>query len=244
MSIERSEMFIMVMLLKVEPCSTRLTVVYGAITQSSWSCPQLLAPFVSNTPTQYPDLYIGDFTVTMARSLKPDVLLSRDDYHTLTRDELKAGYTFDFTEGKLLDTGVKSYASMDLLPENVSKLLRENGFGDAYYYANENFTFNSLPNDMTGGKRFRITMQVYDVLGNLANYSDNRGDGAFVLLHMQGGVQNSAAVMYKIQVSEANSRLMTLTFETNTPGGTDDLLFYGLTTFEFLVGSVTIQQLN
>ncbi len=200
--------------------------------------------FISNTPTAYAELYIGDFTVTMARSLKPDVFLSRDDYHTLTQEDLKAGYTFDFTEGKLMNTGNAAYAATDMLPEKVATLLRENGFGDAYYYANENFTFQSLPNNLTGGKKFRITFRVYDVLGNLATYADERGSGAFVLLNMQGGVQNSGAVSYKIEVSEADSRLMTLVFDDFTPGGTDDLLFYQLTTMEFLLGSVTIQQLN
>ena len=200
--------------------------------------------FINNVPTAYADIYIGDFTITMAKSLKPDVFLSRDDFHTLTAEELKAGYTFDFTEGKLLNTGHSSYAATALLPEKTAELLRANGFGDTFYYASENFTFGSLPNNLTGGKRYRITFQVYDVMGNLTNYADDRGTGAFVMLHMQGGVQNSAAVMYKVQVSETNSRLMTLTFETHTPGGTDDLLFYGLTTVEYLIGSITIQQLG
>ena len=200
--------------------------------------------FISNTPASYADLYIGDFTVTMAKSLKPDVFLSRDDFHTLTAEELKAGYTFDFTEGNLMNTSHAAYAATALLPEKTAELLRANGFGETFYYANENFTFGSLPNNLTGGKRYRITFQVYDVMGNLTNYADDRGTGAFVMLHMQGGVQNSAAVMYKVQVSETNSRLMTLTFETNTPGGTDDLLFYGVTTVEYLIGSITIQQLN
>ena len=197
--------------------------------------------FFSNAPATYADIYIGDFTITMARSLKPDVYLSRDDFHTLTAEELKAGYTFDFTEGNVLDTGHASYAATALLPEKTAELLRANGFGDTFYYANENFTFGSLPNELTGGKKLRITLQVYDVMGNLASTLPR---GAFVMLHMQGGVQNSAEVSYKVQVSEANSRLMTITFDTYTPGGTDDLLFYGLTTVEYLIGSVTIQQLN
>lgn len=197
--------------------------------------------FINNTPAAYADIYIGDFTVTMAKSLKPDVFLSRNDFHTLTQEELKAGYTFDFTEGKLMDTGVLAYASTALLPEKTATLLRENGFGDTFYYANENFTFGSLPNNLTGGRKLRITMQVYDVLGNLANTLPR---GAFVMLHMQGGVQNSAEVSYKIETDPDNSRLLTVTFDTNTPGGTDDLLFYGLTTVEYLIGSITIQQLN
>ena len=80
-----------------------------------------------------------------------------------------------------------------------------------------------------------------DVLGNLATTLPR---GAFVLLHMQGGVQNSAEVSYKIEANPDNNRLLTVTFETNTPGGTDDLLFYQLTTMEFLIGSVTVQQVK
>ena len=197
--------------------------------------------FFSNAPATYADIYIGDFTITMARSLKPDVFLNRTDFHTLTAEELKAGYTFDFTEGNVLDTSHGSYAATALLPEKTAELLRANGFGDTFYYASENFTFGSLPNELTGGKRYRITFQVYDVLGNLATTLPR---GAFVMLHMQGGVQNSAEVSYKVQVSEENSRLLTITFESNTPGGTDDLLFYGITTVEYLIGSVTIEQLN
>ena len=197
--------------------------------------------FFNNVPTAYADIYIGDFTITMARSLKPDVFLSRNDFHTLTAEELKAGYTFDFTDGNLMNTGVNAYAATSLLPEKTAELLREKGFGDTFYYAGENFTFGSLPNDLTGGKKLRITMQVYDVLGNLTTTLPR---GAFLLLHMQGGVQNSAEVSYKIEADPDNSRLLTITFDTNTPGGTDDLLFYGVTTVEYLIGSITIQQLN
>lgn len=197
--------------------------------------------FFNNVPTAYADIYIGDFTITMARSLKPDVFLSRDDYHTLTAEELKAGYTFDFTDGNLMNTGVNAYAATSLLPEETAAFLRENGFGDTFYYASENFTFGSLPNNLTGGKKLRITMQVYDVLGNLTTTLPR---GAFLLLHMQGGVQNSAEVSYKIEADPENSRLLTITFDTNTPGGTNDLLFYGVTTVEYLIGSITIQQVN
>ena len=197
--------------------------------------------FFNNVPSAYADIYIGDFTITMARSLKPDVFLSRDDYHTLTAEELKAGYTFDFTDGNLMNTGVNAYAATSLLPEETAAFLRENGFGDTFYYASENFTFGSLPNNLTGGKKLRITMKVYDVLGNLTTTLPR---GAFLLLHMQGGVQNSAEVSYKIEADPDNSRLLTITFDTNTPGGTDDLLFYGVTTVEYLIGSITIQQLG
>ena len=197
--------------------------------------------FFNNVPAAYADIYIGDFTITMAKSLKPDVFLTRDDYHTLTAEELKAGYTFDFTEGNLLDMTHAAYASTALLPEKTAALLRENGFGDTFYYCNENFALHSLPDELTGGKSFRITFKVYDVLGNLATTLPR---GAFVLLHMQGGVQNSAEVSYTVEADPDNSRILTVTFENVTPGATDDLLFYGLTTVEFLVGSVTIQQLN
>lgn len=84
-------------------------------------------------------------------------------------------------------------------------------------------------------------MQVYDVPGNL---STTLPRGAFVLLCMQGGVQNAAEVSYQVTPSEADSHLLTLTFDVRTSAGTDDLLFYRLTTVEYLIGSVTIQQLS
>ncbi len=195
--------------------------------------------YISNTPAAYPDVYIGDFTVTKAKPQKPDIFLSRDDYHTLTADEVKAGYTFDFSEGNLLNTGGSYYADMSTLRPETAKLLRENGFGDTVYYCNQNFTLQSLPNDLTGGSRICITLQVYDILGNLAN-SGSRG--VFVLLHMQGGVQNSAEVSYKVTRSEADPRLLTLTFESTPPAGTDDLLLYSLTSMEFFIGSVTVKR--
>ncbi len=41
----------MLTLLNFERCSTRPTVVYGAITTSSWSCPHPFAPLETSTPT-------------------------------------------------------------------------------------------------------------------------------------------------------------------------------------------------
>lgn len=197
--------------------------------------------YMSNAPEAYADLYIGDFTVTMAKSIKPDVFLSRDDYHTLTAEELREGYTFDFSEGNLVSFGNDNYTSVALLPERVATLLWENGFGETAYYCDGNYTLGSLPDGLTGGRHFRITMQVYDVPGNL---STTLPRGAFVLLCMQGGVQNAAEVSYQVTPSEADSHLLTLTFDVRTSAGTDDLLFYRLTTVEYLIGSVTIQQLS
>ncbi len=195
--------------------------------------------YISGTPSHMPDIYMGDFTISVAKSLQPDIYLDRSDYHTLTAEDVKNGYTFDFTEGKLLDIGRANYTSTATLPTKVATLLTENGYGDTLLYINQNFTFNSLPDDLTGGGRLKITMQVYDILGNLAT-SGSRG--VFVMLHMQGGVQNSGEVNYKVEVSEADSRLLTLTFEGNPPSGTDDLLFYQLSTMEFFIGSVTIEK--
>ncbi len=195
--------------------------------------------YISNTPEAYPDVYIGDFTVTKAKPQKPALFLSREDYHTLTKEELKAGYTFDFSEGNLMNTGNEYYASVGTLRADTAELLTSNGFGDTVYYCNQNFTLLSLPDDLTGGSRITITMQVYDALGNLAT-SGSRG--VFVMLHMQGGVQNSAEVHYTVTPSEADSRLLTLTFVSVPPAATDDLLFYSLSNMEFFIGSVTVKQ--
>ncbi len=197
--------------------------------------------YINETPTAYPDIYLGDFTVTVARSQKPDVFLTRDDYHTLSAADLKEGYTFDFSDGHLMNTGKDTYADMSALQEKTAALLRENGFGDTVYYCNENFTLGSLPDSLTGGRRIRITLQVYDIKGNL---STSGARGVFVMLHMQGGVQNSGEVNYKAKRSDADPRLLTLTFESTPPAATDDLLFYQLSQMEFFVGSVTVEQIS
>ncbi len=195
--------------------------------------------YINNTPTTFPDIYLGDFTVSVSPPQNPSGFLDRDDYHTLTAEELKAGYTFDFTEGNLLQTGHDAYANVGAIPKKTREFLMANGFGSTVYYCNQNFTLLSLPDDLTGGNRITVSMQIYDVKGNLATSGER---GAFVMLHMQDGKQNSAEVHYTITPSGVNDRLFTLTFTSVPPGGTDDLLFYGLSTVEFYVGSVTVKR--
>ena len=75
---------------------------------------------------------------------------------------------------------------------------------------------------------------------------------AFMFACSEGGdndvdktyVEGVSMTSNKAEVCNGAEQMLTITFETNTPGGTDDLLFYGLTTVEYLIGSVTIQQLN
>ncbi len=193
--------------------------------------------YISNVPEAYPDIYVGDFTITLAVPQKPASFLDRTDYHTLTAEELENGYTFDFTEGNLQDMTHAKYASLSNVQKLTRELLAANGFGDTVYYCDEGFTMNSLPNELTGGKKLRIQLQVYDIKGNLAT---SGARGAFVMLHMQGGVQNSAEVSYKVIPSEVDDRLFTLEFTSQPPAATDDLLFFVLSPVEFFIGSITI----
>ncbi len=195
--------------------------------------------YVNNAPKEYGDIYIGDFTVTRSLPQNPSGFLDREDYHTLTADEVKAGYTFDFSEGNLAELGHDRYANLTDVPKKTRDILMENGFGSTVYYCNENFTLLSLPDNLTGGSKITVSLQVYDVKGNLSTSGER---GAFVMLHMQGGVQNSAEVHYTVTPSEVDDRLFTLTFESVPPGSTDDLLFYGLTTVEFYIGAVTVKR--
>ncbi len=195
--------------------------------------------YMNNIPAAYADVYIGDFTVTRSVPQKPASFLSRDDFHTLSADDVKNGYTFDFTEGNLLEFGHDRYANLTDVPKKTRDILMANGFGTTVYYCNENFNLFSLPDNLTGGARITVSMQIYDVKGNLATSGER---GAFVMLHMQGGVQNSAEVHYTITPSDVDDRLFTLTFESVPPGATDDLLFYGLTTVEFYIGCVTVER--
>ncbi|MCQ2430066.1 MAG: hypothetical protein MJ192_07030 [Clostridia bacterium] len=198
-----------------------------------------LSFYISNAPTAYPDVYLGDFTITAARSVKPTLFESFDTFYTPTEAELKEGYTFDFTEGNLLDTGVGSYARLTSMDEVVAAKLSGYGFGDVVYYCNGNFHLNSIRDYVGKGRKFTVTMQVYDAVGNLAT---SGARGVIVLLHMSGGKQNSAEVNYKATVDERDSRLVTLTFTCNPPYGTDDFYLYQLAPVEFIIGSITVTE--
>ncbi len=195
--------------------------------------------YMSNVPAAYGDIYIGDFTITRSVPQNPSSYLNRKDFHTLTAEEVKSGYTFDFSENNLADLSCDRYASVTDVPKKTRDILLSNGFGPTVYYCNENFSLHALPDELTGGSNISVSLTVYDVKGNLATSGER---GAFVMLHMQGGVQNSAEVHYTITPSGVDDRLFTLTFTSVPPGATDDLLFYGLTTVEFYIGSITVKR--
>ena len=89
------------------------------------------------------------------------------------------------------------------------------------------------------GKSYVVTMEVYDCIGNLAT---SGARGAFVLLKMTNGVQNSAEVSYTATVDPENSRHLILTFNVPAPGlGTDTFRFYELAPCEYYIGSIRIE---
>lgn len=183
------------------------------------------------------DIYLGDFTVSIPAPMNPSSFVSRDDYKTLTAEEAAVGHTFDFTEGNLLRTGHDAYTTMDKVPAKAAEAMSAVGFGDTVYFAKENFDMD-VSGIMQNGKAYVVTMEVYDCIGNLAT---SGARGAFVLLKMTDGVQNSAEVSYIVTVDPENSRHLTLTFNIPAPGtGTDAFRFYELAPCEYYIGSVTI----
>ncbi len=197
--------------------------------------------YVSNTPDAYPDVYIGDFTVTLSVPQTPGAFLSRTDYHVLTEDELKQGYTYDFTEGNLQDMTHAKYADISEVRRKTKEILIANGFGDTVYYCNEGFMLQSIPDELVGEQTLRIRFQVYDLLGNLSTFEGTSGgNSAFVMLRMKDGKQDGSSVSFTVIPSETNDRLMTLEFVTTTAENVTDLMFLPLTSIEFFIGSITI----
>ncbi len=196
-----------------------------------------LSFYISNQPAAYPDVYFGDFTVTAAKSFKPTRFETHEQFAYPTAEELAGGYTFGFADDSLLDTGVDCYAQLSALDDDVAEKLRALGFGERIYYCSENFMLKSVSPALQGGQHYVITLHVYDTRGNLATSGER---GAFVLLQMTGGIQNSAEVHYTVERDPADSRLLTLTFTCTPPAGTDDLLLYSLTGIEFIIGYVTV----
>ena len=195
--------------------------------------------YINNAPKKYADIYIGNFTVTAAKSQKPEEFEHRDDFRTPSHEELQKGYTFDFTENNVLNTGNDSYASLSSLDPETAEMLRNHGFGETVYYMTENLNMLSLDNIMSPGKSYKIVLEIYDVRGNLAS---SGARGAFVLLNMANGVQNGAEQNYTVDKDPENGRFLTLTFNTTPPDGTDRFLLYQILSCEFFIGSVTIQE--
>ena len=193
--------------------------------------------FIDKEPANYADIYVGNFTITKMPGMTPNKTIIPDNMTQATADQLRAGFTYDFASGVFFETTVNSYVDTSCLNAYTKETLANAGFGEYAYYFAENFHSIALNNPVLSGNRYTITMQVYDCKGNL----DDSARGAFVLLNMTGGGQNSAEVNYKITADPNVPGLYTLTFTDNVPGGTDDLLFYQIEPCEFYIKSITVK---
>ena len=193
--------------------------------------------FIDKEPANYADIYVGNFTITKMPGMTPNKTMIPDSMTQATADQLRAGFTYDFASGVFFETTVNSYVDTSCLNAYTKETLANAGFGEYAYYFAENFHSIALNNPVLSGNRYTITMQVYDCKGNL----DDSARGAFVLLNMTGGGQNSAEVNYKITADPNVPGLYTLTFTDNVPGGTDDLLFYQIEPCEFYIKSITVK---
>ena len=164
--------------------------------------------FLSNQPAAYPDVYFGDFTVTAAKSASRRAL-KRTRSSPIPAEELFGMYTFDFTDDRLLETGVDGYAQLSALDDETAEKLRALGFGERIYYCNKNFMMKSISPDAPGRQSPCHHWDAYDTRGNLTT-SDGRG--AFVMLHMTGGVRDSAEVSYTVKRDPADSRHLDVDF--------------------------------
>jgi hypothetical protein len=193
--------------------------------------------FYSNAPSTTPEIYVGNFTLTKMPGMNPNKTFIPGTMATPTQDQFKAGFTFDFSEGIFFETTKNTYVDSSCLNAYTKQKLDEAGFGEYAYYFNENFDAIALANPLRGGSRHTITLKVYDCKGNL----DDNARGAFVLLNMTGGGQNSAECNYKIQADPDHPGVYTITFTETPPGGTDTLLFYQIEPCEFYIASITVK---
>lgn len=194
--------------------------------------------YISNTPKKYADIYLGDFTITVERSNKPDSFINGIDYKKLLKSDVSSSYTFDFSENNLCDMGKDNYTTLSSITEKAALVMKKAGFGETVYYADSNFNLYSLSDVIENGKTYKITMNVYDCKGNLASSGER---GAFVLLNMTEGRQNGAEINYTVKNNNENSRISEISFEFKTPSGTDTFLLYQLTQCEFFIGSLTVE---
>lgn len=193
--------------------------------------------FFNNTPTTAPEIYVGNFTLTKMPGMNPNKTFVPGNMAAPTVDQLKQGFTFDFAEGVFFETTKNTYVDASCLNEYTKQTLAKAGFGEYAYYFNENFDGIALANPLQGGQKYIISFKVYDCKGNL----DDNARGAFVLLNMTGGGQNSAECNYKITADPDHPGVYTITFTDTPPTGTDTLRFYQIEACEFYIASVTVK---
>ena len=193
--------------------------------------------FINNTPAKYADIYVGNFSMTKMPGMNPNTTIVPNSMTQATSDQLKAGFTYDFGKGIFFETTKNTYVDSSCLNAFTKQKLTDAGFGEYAYYFNDNFDAIALANPLQGGKRHTITMRVFDCKGNL----DDNSRGAFVLLNMTGGGQNSAECNYKIKAVEGQPGVYDITFIDMPPSGTDTLRFYEIEPCEFYVAWITVQ---
>ena len=193
--------------------------------------------FLDSTPAKYADIYVGNFSITKMPGMNPNTTIIPENMTQATRDQLKEGFTYDFAQGIFFETTKNSYVDSSCLNEYTKQMLTEAGFGEYAYYFKDNFDAVALANPLLGGNKYTITLKVYDCKGNL----DDNARGAFVVLNMTGGGQNSAECNYKLTADPNVPGLYTLTFTDSVPYGTDSLLFYQIEPCEFYIASITVK---
>ena len=201
-----------------------------------------LAFYVGNTPASYADIYVGNFTMTKMPGMAPNKTIIPTEMKQATQQELKNGITYDFSQGIFFETSKNTYVDSSCLNSFTKQTLDAAGFGEYAYYYTENFDAIALSSPLYGGNRYTITFDVYDCKGNLDDMeADGSWRGAFVLLNMTGGGQNSAEVHYTITADPNVPGHYTLTFVETPPHGTDMLLFYQVQPCEFYISSITVK---
>ncbi len=193
--------------------------------------------FINNTPAKYADIYVGNFSMTKMPGMNPNSTIVPDSMTNATADQLKAGFTYDFAQGIFFETTKNTYVDSSCLNAYTKEKLAEAGFGEYAYYFNDNFDGVALANPLQGGKKHTITMRVFDCKGNL----DDNARGAFVLLNMTGGGQNSAECNYKITAVKGLPGVYDITFTDTPPAGTDTFRFYQIEPCEFYIASITVK---
>ena len=198
--------------------------------------------FIDKAPTKFADIYVGNFTMTKMPGMAPNKTFVPEEMKQVTEQELRAGFTYDFSQGIFFETNKNAYVDSSCLNAFAKEKLAAAGFGEYAYYYVENFDALALSSPLYGGNRYTITFEVYDCKGNLDDKeADGSWRGAFVLLNMTGGGQNSAEVHYTIKADPNVPGRYTLTFTEVPPRGTDLLLFYQVQPCEFYISSITVK---
>lgn len=175
------------------------------------------------------DVYIGNLTFTYTPI--------RADYHTLTKTEIAAGYTYDWGDNNLLAFDIAKYVNVsELEDESLKSALSVASFGEGYamgliYDSATSLTvMNFLTPYIASGKTFTVSFDAHVV----------SGQGNLRILQLVNGKQHNSSAKFTVTQNVDGTYHYTASFSIYDDT-VEELGWYGTGNYELYLANFTVQ---